>query len=216
MTETNETPSSSETPQEIIARPDHWYKGKHLLMGILVIGAGLWFAYDGWKGWPDENKRIDAVIAEKEQASRAGDQKKVDALATELGKHSKHTDMDILIQKLLAFGLPLVGVAYIAWTLHATRGNYRLNGTSVWAPGTGEISLHDIHRVDKRRWDRKGIALVYYEAHHPRRTRAFKLDDFAYERTPTDQILEQIEAYLAPAPTHHDAPSESEPSAPTA
>ena len=57
-----------------------------------------------------------------------------------------------------------------------------------------------MQRVDKTRWERKGIAVVRYQAHHPQRERSFNLDDFAYQRKPTDDILDHLETYMAPPP----------------
>jgi len=76
----------------------------------------------------------------------------------------------------------------------------RLSGNTLEIPGHGEIPLTEIRSIDKTRWERKGIAIVRYQAHHPQRERSFNLDDFAYQRKPTDDILDQLEAYMAPPP----------------
>ena len=47
-------------------------------------------------------------------------------------------------------------------------------------------------------WDRKGIAFVGYEGLDGRPGK-LKLDDFIYEREPTDAIFKRIEDYVAPA-----------------
>ena len=54
-----------------------------------------------------------------------------------------------------------------------------------------------ITAIDKRQWDRKGIAYVDYEVNgtHGR----LKLDDFVYEREPTDRIYDAIVQFVQPA-----------------
>src|SRR3954463_16044306 len=87
---------------EIIAEPDPGYRWKHLIMAVLMIAGGLWFAYDGWKKWPGENALIKKLQADKEVAQKNNDQTEIDRIAKELGQHSPHTDMDLLFQKALA------------------------------------------------------------------------------------------------------------------
>ncbi len=190
-----------ETPDEIVARPDFRYRGKHILFSAIIFAVGFWFMYDGYIGWPGHNKELSDLNASIRSAQAAGDSRKVDELKAKLADmHREYTATDINIQKVLGFGLPVAGLLYGIWTARVTRGQFRLSGHTLSIPGHGDIEMADIQSIDKTKWDRKGIAVVRYIAHHPRRERSFKLDDFAYERGPTDQILERIENYLAPPP----------------
>jgi len=194
-------PSINTAPDEIIAMPDIRYRGKHMIFALVMIVVGFWFAYDGWIGWPKHNQEVRAVEQGIVKATDEGDVKQADDLKAKLSKmHKPYTPADILIQKLLAGALPLLGLAYGYWTWHATRGRLRLSGNTLEIPGHGEIPLTEIRSIDKTRWERKGIAIVRYQAHHPQRERSFNLDDFAYQRKPTDDILDQLEAYMAPPP----------------
>ena len=53
-----------------------------------------------------------------------------------------------------------------------------------------------IRKIDKALWDRKGIACTNTNSISCPPAAA-KLDDFVYDRGPTDQIMERIEAYAA-------------------
>lgn len=198
--------STAADTQEIIAEPDAGYRWKHLIMAVIMIAAGGWFAYDGWVHWPRENQLVDRVTVEFEAAQRGKDEAKIESLARELKSHEKHNDASILLQKFLAIALPLAGIAYGAWTLRVTRGSYRLAGETLYVPGHPPVSIaYDIRRIDKRRWDRKGIAYLHYESGNPPVDGMIKLDDFAYDRRGTDAILTRVEHnVLAAAP--HDAP----------
>jgi hypothetical protein len=178
---------------EIIAQPEVGYRWKHLIMAILMIAGGLWFAYDGWINWPHQNQMAAKVEKNLEAAQKAKDDKKATELATELRRYEKHNDASILIQKILAFTLPTFGLFWMIWTIKDTRGRYRLTGDTLEVPGHPPVTFSAIRRIDKRKWDRKGIAYLHYEHGMPPTQAVLKLDDFAYERKPTDEILERIE-----------------------
>jgi hypothetical protein len=188
---------------DLVAAPDVAYRWKHLILAVLMIGGGLWFAYDGWIKWPAQNARaVELETAKATEASKpgGGDKARIDELAKELGQISKHTDLDIIIQKVLAFTLPAFGIFWGGWTLRDTRGRYHMVGDTLTAPGHPPITFNEIRRIDKRKWDRKGIAFLHYEHGTPPVRGILKLDDFAYERNATDAILERIERSLLSVP----------------
>ncbi len=201
MTDTETTPpgAAPAAAGTLIADPDPGYRWKHLIMAVLMIAGGFWFGYDGWVRWPAENRHAGQVQRDLDAAKRERDQTKEDALAKELSQISKHTELDILIQKLLAFALPAFGLFWGGWTLWETRGHYEMAGETVHVPGHPPITCDDVRRIDKRKWDRKGVAYVHYEHGNPPKPGILKLDDFAYERTTTDAILERIERNVIPA-----------------
>ena len=118
-----------------------------------------------------------------------------------------HTDTDIRLQKVLACALPPLALALLSWTFYRSRGAYRLSGAVLSVPGHPDVPLDAIRAIDKSKWDRKGIAYVDYDvAQEPGQ---LVLDDFIYDRPPTDRIVERIEAHLSrvDAPTSADRSS---------
>jgi hypothetical protein len=74
----------------------------------------------------------------------------------------------------------------------------------ITAPGHPPIPFSAIRELDKRQWDRKGIAIVKYEVDG--KTGSLTLDDFVYEQDPTDKIYDRVLAYVAPpAPAASEA-----------
>jgi hypothetical protein len=181
---------------EIVASPEVGYRWKHLIMSLLMIAGGMWFAYDGWINWPNMNVKAAQVEKQLERAQRDKDDNKAAALSAELRKYEKHNDASILLQKILAFVLPGFGLIWGIWTIKDTRGQYRLAGETLYVPGHPPVTFDHIRRIDKRKFDRKGIAYLHYEDVRTSTQRVLKLDDFAYERKPTDDILELIERNL--------------------
>jgi hypothetical protein len=204
--------TTAQVTDEIIAQPETGYRWKHLIVGFAGIALGCWFAYDGWIKWPNTNQRIEQIQKDKDAAQAANDNAKVEELAKQLGSLKKHTDLDILIQKVLAFTLPAFGIFWGAWTLYETRGRYRMIGNTLEVPGHPPITYDNIRRIDKRKWDRKGVAFLHYELGAPPQPGVLKLDDFAYERRATDEILAQIEKNLLPSmPTMKSPPAVERP-----
>jgi hypothetical protein len=158
----------------IVARAGTYYRVARFIMAALILAMAAWFAYDGYVKYPQQN-----------------------AEAIERGHTPPHSDLDLLIQRLLGWGLPPLGLALIVWTLYNSRGAYRLDGLTLSAPGHPAVPLEQIVRIDKTLWDRKGIAYVDYEAPGGE-TGRIKLDDFVYQQEPTDAIVKRLEEHLAP------------------
>jgi hypothetical protein len=187
---------------DIVARAGRYYRNTRFMMCALLIGAGAWFAYDGWVAWPEHNRKVADVKQQIEKADAAGDQQAASKARETLGTLNKeHSASDIRLQKILACGLPPLGIALVVWALYNSRGEYRLSGNALSVPGHPSVSIDHIQRIDKRLWDRKGIAFLDYEVPQGAKGR-IRLDDFVYERKPTDQIYERIERVVsAEAPT---------------
>ncbi|MCG8450281.1 MAG: hypothetical protein MI725_11990 [Pirellulales bacterium] len=83
------------------------------------------------------------------------------------------------------------------------------------------IEFDQITKIDKKKWDKKGIAKLLYQ--DDGREKKFTLDDFIYERPTTDEILRQVEERVGhdkivngkPEPPPKEASPEVDP-APTA
>lgn len=119
-----DAPYATTSGEDLVAEPEPGYRWKHLIMAVLMIAGGCWFAYDGWIKWPAENNRIAQVQRDKDAAQSAGNTSQVEALAKELQSLNKHTEMDLLIQKALAFVLPAFG---IFWRMDDPRHPRRLS-----------------------------------------------------------------------------------------
>lgn len=184
----------------IVAKAAAYYRGTRYTMVVLLLAAAGWFAYDGWKGWPAENERHRQNNAALDAAKKAGDEAKMTALNKDPYTTMKeHSDSDIQLQRRLAMALPLAAAGFLIWALYNSRGAYKLTGDTLEIPGHPPVKLDEIQEIDKEKWDRKGIAYLTY------RTAAgesgqIRLDDFIYEREPTDQIFERVEAYVAGTP----------------
>lgn len=175
----------------IIAGPGKQFRLMRGGFALFVIVMGLWFAYDGFINWPDEQRRFNEATPERQ------------ALMTK-----PHNDASILIQRLLAVSLVPLGLFLLPYFFYVSRGQCRLAENTLYLPGHPPIPLDAIQELDKSKWDRKGIARFTYQLPGSGESDTATLDDFAYDQQPIQQIVKQIESHLrAPAPA--DTASES-------
>ena len=172
---------STEPAGDIVARGDSRFRLKWVGMGLLFLAGAGWFLRDGYIRWPHENEEIRAkAIAEGKPVP----------------EKSLHSDTDLALQKVIGFGLMPVALLIVLRGLYGTRGEYRLSGNTLHVPGHPPVPLDAIRAIDQSKWDRKGIVYIDYELNGT--TGRLKLDDFMYQREPTDQIHDRIVAAVAP------------------
>ena len=163
---------------EIVAGPSwFWYRIKWIVMGLVFSGWGAWSIYDGFVAWPRANEEARA--------------KGYDELP--------HDQLGIQLNKIIGIVLTPGGLLMAAWSLYNSRGQYRLTADdTLHVPGHEPVAMHQVRAIDKTQWDRKGIAYIEYERADGGGAGRLRLDDYLYERKPTDDILERIEAAVLP------------------
>jgi hypothetical protein len=193
--QTVETAPPPTSGQPIAARYGRYYRNTRYIMTAVTIVMGFWFLYDGFVRYPAENAKIDELSQQRDAAQARSDDAELSRIGTELKAHSYHSKTDLLIQRLLAFGLPPLGLLLLIWALYNSRGEYRLADDILYVPGHPPVPLAAVRELDETLWDRKGIALLKYTLASGESGRV-KLDDFVYDRVPTDRIYEQIRASM--------------------
>src|SRR5450432_3114271 len=194
MTETSAPPASTEP---IIARAGSYYRNTRYLMTVLLVGMGLWFGYDGFVSWPQSNVYHEQLEKERLSFKSRHDEASAQDRLEKEEQYKFHSPTDILMQKILCFSLPPLGIILLIRALHNSRGEYRLENNTLAVPGHPTIDLSNITEVDRRLRDRKGLAFILYEKDG--RQGRIRLDDFVYDRPPTDLIFQRIEQFVTPA-----------------
>jgi hypothetical protein len=180
---------------------DKRYSRRFLIMGAAICGFSLWCLYDGLIKYPREQERglaFDKLGAE-------GRQNEWDELATAKGwstsppeeaRSAEEFRNKVYMQYAMAgltatIGLPMLLVAL------KSRGNWiEWNGSTIDTSWGESFGPDQVVRVDKKRWQKKGIAKVTYEDAGSKRR--FVVDDFKFERPTMDQILYELEQRLDP------------------
>lgn len=160
----------------IVAGPARDYRIKRYILVTVLMVYGLMSIRDGFYRYP----RLNA-----EHAAKFPDTK------------LPYAGFDVPMNKGLGVFLPPFSVAFLAWCLYNSRGEYRLDGSTLNVPGHPPVPLNALRKIDLAKWDRKGIAYVDYQFPGTARGGRFKLDDFVYQREPTDAIFDRLVAALS-------------------
>jgi hypothetical protein len=191
MGEQSEAVATTEvaTDGPVVAKAGRYYRVARYMMTLLLMGYGAWSIYDGFYSWPNW------PITHPEE------------------KPKTHTD--IVLNQVLGMALPPLGLAILVWAVYNSRGEYRMENGVITVPGHPPILLEKIQSINREAWDRKGIAQVEYDlsdSPQPAQKNSggvvayrgvakgargtFRLDDFVYDREPTDKIFKAIEESL--------------------
>jgi len=161
----------------ITAKAANDYRWKRYILVAVLLGYGILSIRDGFFRYPQENAE-----ARKRNLDIP-----------------PHPALDIPFNQVLGMLLPPFSMALLAWSIYSSRGTYRYDGTTLSAPGHPPVQLNAIRKIDKAKWDRKGIAYIDYQIPGTAKSGRIKLDDFIYQREPIDQMFGHIEATVSPA-----------------
>ena len=167
------------------------------VIGLAALGASGWFAYDGMVKYPRQKQMwesyneisrehvddpIEAAKVWEETAASHGWSNK---------KPVEKTDTDIMTQKIIAAGTAPVGLFFL-YGFFTSRGRWVEADEQGLATSSGQKAPFDsINSLDKSRWQSKGIAVVHYDGDGG--AGRIVLDDWKFEREPTQQILKAVE-----------------------
>lgn len=207
------------------------YLTRYLILSGVCLFMAAWFAYDGLVGYPQQMVYAEAYdpLREMEAAERAERWQAVTAennwprdvpkkTAEEIG--SDITGQYVWAILNLMIGLPVLILFFRArgsWVEATPEGL-----TTSWGQ---TVRFADVTRLDKRRWQRKGIAKALYNETGAVPSgvgssgtgpsgggkRVFTFDDFKFQREPLGVMLRDLEASLQPEQIVGGPPEEPPP-----
>ena len=192
LAETSDLPSAPAFVQPIVALPNRGFFIKRMIIAAVVIGFAGFFLYDGFVRYPDHNAQVHstaAAIADAESKHQIDLADKLNRDLKELGV--VHQDRDIFLQKVIGFLLIPLGLYLFAKFLREGRGELKLADDTIHVPGHPPVPIAAITGLHNARWDKKGVALFDYKLADGT-TGQFKLDDFVFNRPPTDAIHDEL------------------------
>jgi len=161
--------------------------------------------YDGLVGYPSQRDQSIAFMAFTEEHKDQLDPKDiVDKWkeyavskgwpATQPNVDEPKNDEDIFQQFLMASVLAPIGLFFLIQLL-LNRGRWIEANDMVLTSSQGhQFELSQIVKLDKKKWQKKGIATIKYESDG--RQRKLVIDDCNYERETTNKILRHIESNI--------------------
>ncbi|MEM7145509.1 MAG: hypothetical protein AAF591_10250 [Verrucomicrobiota bacterium] len=114
-------------------------------------------------GDPEEAEHV-AKVKEAYDASEGGETWKAFSLERKLPeKPERMTDKEIEEQFHFAWGLYVIGGIVVGVTLMNSRKKVRADGEAYYTTKGKRVPFDGVYRIDKRKWDNKGLAYAYYE-----------------------------------------------------
>ncbi|MCF7853420.1 MAG: hypothetical protein K9N51_01380 [Candidatus Pacebacteria bacterium] len=163
------------------ARTSMGWSMRMLLAGLAFTAFGLWSLYDGKVKYPRMNRRIEAFETFREEHRL----EEWEEYAIEQGwpaakpdSHDHKTAWDIRTQFIMAaicLPIGLLVLGRLVWTLPKRMG---ADDDGVITTSGERVPYDAITRVDRRKWNRKGIVIVHWEHNHD--SGAFKIDDWIF------------------------------------
>ena len=193
---------------KIRAESNNGFLQRFLLIAIVCIGFGFYCLYDGFIGYPKKLKISEAYeqyhsteTGEPVTEQLAQSEAEWEAFAKSQGwsiekpkKRPPAIRSDIIWQYIMATIAFLVGLPVLYNYVRSRNSWIETDGVRITTSRGQVVELEKVQGVDKRRWEKKGIAKVSYLDQGS--TAILVIDDFKFERTPMGEILGQIEAKI--------------------
>jgi len=195
------------------ANPERNFLLKYLAIGIACCAFAVYAGYDGFLAYPAELPRANAWKSLQDEKNADPSIEQTDlvarwkAIAKKNGWSAKQIRKDdtaaaiqskiywqyVFIVVGLTIGTPCVWWYFVnrnSWIESTEDGLRSSNGN--------ELVLTQIFKFDKKKWEKKGIAVVHFKSHNGDVERTFILDDLKYDRKTTDEIVRWIESRIPP------------------
>ena len=169
------------------------YYFRFLLIGLAVIGFGLWSLYDGAIAYPQQRERALAYqkLKEEDRGGTWHDEAQRRGWPTELPGQPK-TRVDFITQYIMA-GVASTAGLLLLWIVYQARGRWIEASDVGLETSWGErFDFDQVIAIDKKRWREKGIARIKYQ--RDKRRKRMVLDNYKYDRDTTNSILHAVEA----------------------
>lgn len=204
----------------IICDVTKWYFKRMSLMSLMFIGFGLYFFYDGLIGYPKKNRiflaheAFEEVMTQRDEYLKtASDSEWADYAAAnnlpsegtwrefaakqnwpEKPPEKLHSTTDQFVCGGICVA---VGLIILTTMLLNRKRRLTADASSLTTPEGIQVPFASAFRIDKRKWDNKGLCYVFYRTDNGKEKRAV-IDDlkFGGATKVLDRLLSQFEGEL--------------------
>lgn len=215
-----ESASSTEAAAPIVCRVAPWYFRRMSFLAAMLVLMGLWFLYDWKFGYHETNKiadkkdwfekvllkgyddakaaqRLDQWVKETEAqglpAGKNGEPPRWVSYAAERGwseKPHRWTDREIAAQFWWGSCTVAAGFIVVIIMLLNRGKTLRAGADHLITPEGKTLYFSQFFRVDKRKWEKQGLAYIWYRETPEATPQKTVLDDFKFTGTP--KIMERL------------------------
>lgn len=161
---------------EVHATISSEWRRRMLFMFFMIFGIAAWFLSDGYYFWPNEAERYASYESIKEGLIESGKAKDAESdqirmawerQAREMGHSSKipseRTDAAIHEQRVIGWVMMAGVLIYGIWIAWNHRLHIRTEGETIIGASGQRVELDSIVGMDRKKWEKKGIAYAIYE-----------------------------------------------------
>ena len=219
------------TPSETITcYSTPWYHKRRIAMLLLVFGFSIAFFYDWHSRYPKHQQaqaEYNRLVTEKGEKDGSAAYATVAAEKDWPEKPDLHKDYDYAIKEQLVFGIltAVAGCVMLYFYIRTTRGTLTADADSFRTAAGQHVLFASAFRIDRRKWDHKGLAYVFYNDSTGKERRAV-IDDLIFsgavkvlDRLQANfqgEVIDLVKEPKAEAPVAEKAAEEAEPSGPAA
>jgi hypothetical protein len=177
------------------------YLFRYLVFILVCVPLGFWFLYDGIIAWPKQLPMIRAYEAIDKDLEQKEIQDKWHEIAKANG-WSKSPPKKTLVEMESAINGQYLW-AFLSFLVGAIAATYYLRSKNAWVEETESglktswgqsLDYAKVTKVDKAKWETKGIAKAFYFEKGQRRV--FTFDDFKFDRPPLGRMLYNLEQVI--------------------
>jgi hypothetical protein len=190
----------------IIAKASQGYLLKYLIIGIAALAYGAWNLHDAFLVYPNEREKADAyeflrgpLDEDGKSALPDGElQSRWQALAAEnqwpenFPKLNSELDFLTLSNYFIGGIFSTIGVCCLFVAATTVGKNVKLEKDILIDPKGKSIDINSITKIDKKRWEKKGLVKLT-GANRDGQSTTLLLDDIKFDRQLIDQILAHVE-----------------------
>ena len=173
------------------------YFRRFLFVAIGCFAFAMYCLYDGFITYPHKLVVAKAYYEMPEQDRTEQWREKAKANGWPLEKPKEPDEIEHLISSQwgMACICALIGIpAFLKWFL--AKGTWIEGDEKLIRNSRGkEVPIESITKINKRKWEDKGLATIYYDDNG--KSRKFVMDDFKFEREPMGQLMRYAEANLS-------------------
>ena len=180
----------------IVATLSSWEKRRPIIFSLLLLAGAVWFAYDGWVNWPQQDNQIVQKMLRSRDVSPHGkallrlwpgwqqatlaERLKYDRFVHHANFSGWHSVTDIKNQRWIVLVLAVCGLASVVWFLKVRGKIITADESGLAIPGQHKIAWSQITTIDNRKWSSHGIVVLTYVVAGAQ-ARKVKLDGVIYE-----------------------------------
>ena len=156
---------------------------------MAMFGWGAWCAYDATVTYPHHNERLKAYQSLNKDTDAWKKYADEHGWSNSIPDSKPISEGQVLSQWYMLGGLSVAAVALLVLVAARYRWPLGFDDEGIIGPFGRRIPFDSIQRIDKRLWDKTGLALVHYD--FDGKNGPLRIDDYVFGGA--DRVLEEVE-----------------------